>query len=619
MARILTLTNWYPPHHFGGYEVLCDDVMSRLAARGHEVEVLCSNEVVAGTEPGPPAKFPVHRLLQMYWRDGLPWTPPIRSRLQIERDNNEVLRRTISDFKPDVVSVWHMGALSLSLLTTVRAGGVPMLYSICDEWLIYGIDLDPWSRTWFGNPFRRTAGRLAQSALHTPTLLGDLADNACVTFLSAFTRTATRVASPWHYPVDPVIYPGIDRSMFPPPATTDDRPWGWNLLYTSRLEARKGADTLLRAMTRLPEEATLSMLGRGDPAEQVRLAALAQELGLADRVRFEAIGRDQLARAYSSHDCFIFPSEWPEPFGMVPLEAMACGTPVVATGVGGSGEFLVDEANCLHFPPGDDAALAEAILRVANDPGLRRTLRANGWISADQFDLASTVDAYEICHLATANRQLDSLSLPPHPSAVAVPLSESRSTPSAVLDAPGTVLDHLPGPVLQIGHGTRLALRSVTVVGSMDAAKQAPQPAVVGTSSHLPLRSKSFATVVCTGELERVDNDQASVRELARVAQPGARLVAVTPNRHNLGSVRRRLRDRWRGWSRTAEQYYAQPDEKREYTWAEIERLLAPEFSVERRVALGWGGSPKRRLASRLLVGPLRAVCPNILLVARAN
>src|ERR1700677_1602968 len=109
MARILTLTNWYPPHHFGGYEVLCDDVMSRLAARGHDVEILCSNEVVAGTETGPPAKFPVHRLLQMYWRDGLPWTPPIQSRLQIERDNNEVLRRTISDFKPDVVSVWHMG------------------------------------------------------------------------------------------------------------------------------------------------------------------------------------------------------------------------------------------------------------------------------------------------------------------------------------------------------------------------------------------------------------------------------------------------------------------------------------------------------------------------------
>ncbi len=406
MARILTLTNWYPPHHFGGYEVLCDDVMSRLASRGHQVEVLCSNEQILGADTDRPNAFPVHRALQMYWRDGSPWTPGFGQQLAIERANQQALHQVLDAFQPDVVSVWHMGALSLSLLSTIRNAGIPMLYSVCDEWLIYGIELDPWSRTWFGNPLRRGAGRLAQVGFRTPALLGDLGDNACFTFLSEFTRTASRVASPWHYPIDPVIYPGIDRSMFPPPAPTDDRPWGWNLLYTSRLDARKGADTLLRAMTRLPQEATLSMLGRGEPAEQARLTALANELGLGGRVRIEGIERSALAEAYASHDCFIFPSEWPEPFGMVPLEAMACGTPVVATGVGGSGEFLVDGTNCLRFEPGNEVALAAAITRLAEDETLRRSLRTNGWVSADQFDLASTVDAYDACHRATAEHTL---------------------------------------------------------------------------------------------------------------------------------------------------------------------------------------------------------------------
>jgi hypothetical protein len=46
VARVLTVTNWYPPHHYGGYELSCFDVMTRLAERGHEVRILCSDERV---------------------------------------------------------------------------------------------------------------------------------------------------------------------------------------------------------------------------------------------------------------------------------------------------------------------------------------------------------------------------------------------------------------------------------------------------------------------------------------------------------------------------------------------------------------------------------------------
>ncbi|HEY2214439.1 MAG TPA: glycosyltransferase, partial [Acidimicrobiales bacterium] len=467
-----------------------------------------------------------------------------------------------------------------------------------------------WSRAWFGNPLRRRAGRLAQAGLRTPALLGDLGDDACFTFLSEFTRVASRAASPWHYPIDPVIYPGIDRSMFPPPAPTDDRPWGWKLLYTSRLDARKGADTLLRAMTRLPEEATLSMLGRGEPAEQARLTALANELGLGGRVRIEGIERSALAEAYRSHDCFIFPSEWPEPFGMVPLEAMACGTPVVATGVGGSGEFLVDGTNCLRFEPGNEVALAAAITRLAEDEHLRRSLRTNGWVSADQFDLESTVDAYDACHRATADHTLTDLKLAPHPSRAGAATPRPRAFKVALTFDAGN--HPLPEPRLHVGISAVAHGHAVVLMTAADMAPVTNGLVVIGDPHALPFRSGAFASVVSNGELERVQNDRVAVNELARVSRAGGQLVVVTPNRHNVVSLRQQLRNRWRGWTRSPEQYFAQADQVREYTWAELEHLLASDFTIGERLPIGWEGSPARRLASRLLIGPFRRVSPAI-------
>src|SRR5690606_10838090 len=99
-----------------------------------------------------------------------------------------------------------------------------------------------------------------------------------------------------------------------------------------------------------------------------------------------------------SADVCVFPSEWEEPFGLVPLEAMACDTPVVASGVGGSGEFLVDEGNCLLFEPGDPRSLAAAVERISSDGSLRTRLVRNGRISARHFDVDHLADAFEAWH-----------------------------------------------------------------------------------------------------------------------------------------------------------------------------------------------------------------------------
>jgi glycosyltransferase involved in cell wall biosynthesis len=161
------------------------------------------------------------------------------------------------------------------------------------------------------------------------------------------------------------------------------------LLCAGRIDPRKGIATAIRALAELPSEATLSVVGDGDPAELDRLRALALELSLGDRVSFETRPHEEMPDAYAAADCILFPVEWDEPWGLVPLEGMAVGRPVVATGAGGSAEYLVDGANCLLFDPGDARSLAAAVRCLAEDQALRDQLRAAGDETAARYGEAA--------------------------------------------------------------------------------------------------------------------------------------------------------------------------------------------------------------------------------------
>ncbi len=378
MARILTLTNWFPPHSRGGYEAVCRDVMHGLHDRGHEIEVLCSDELLPEIRDEAAHPFAVHRDLQMYWRDGAPWTPSLRQQVAMERGNQQRLRARLESMRPDVVSVWHMGALSLNLLTTLVDSGIPLVYAVHDDWLTYGLQLDPWGGLWSSTPVRRAVGRLVERVTGTPAVVADIGPSGCFCFVSAVTKERSEAASPWRFPQATVVHAGIDLRLYPAADEGPVRPWRWKMLFMGRLDPRKGTDTLLRALALLPAAATLSMVGPGEPSERARLEDLARQFGVADRVSFKWVSRKDTRAVYLDHDCLVFPSEWAEPFGLVPLEAMACGVPVVATGEGGSSEFLVDDVNCTLFPASDPTALAATVQHLAQHEDQRLRLRKNG-------------------------------------------------------------------------------------------------------------------------------------------------------------------------------------------------------------------------------------------------
>ena len=181
-----------------------------------------------------------------------------------------------------------------------------------------------------------------------------------------------------------VVPCGTDIDNFQPISKTEARQQlginsqGKILLYVGRFDPRKGIETLVRAYAQLversadPENLRLLIVGGSDPqehdgAERLRIEGIVHSLGIGASIEFVGmVGHDRLPLYYTAADVCVIPSHY-EPFGLVAIEAMACGTPVVASAVGGLKFTVVPEETGLLVPAKDEAAFAEAIERILTD------------------------------------------------------------------------------------------------------------------------------------------------------------------------------------------------------------------------------------------------------------
>ena len=390
--RILAIGSMYPPHYLGGQELLWRDAVLHQRAAGHEVRVLTTDyrRHDAGDELDPD----VHRELRWYWRDHAWPHLSRRERLELERHNAAVLDRHVAELRPDAVAWWALGGMSLSLLERVRQAGVPAVGVVCENWMVYADQVDAWMRLWGRLRPLRPAAALATGI---PTRF-DPGSAARWLFISEHIRG--RALEHRDLPDTVVVHPGVDRELF---AQRPAGPWRWRLAYVGRIDPRKGIDLAIRALSALPDAATLVVDGWGDEEHLAELRSLADELELGERVSFTRSARSELPGVYAAADAVLFPVRWDEPWGLVPLEAMSVGRPVVATGRGGSGEYLADGDNCLLFDPdeGGASALAAALRRLGEDDALRERLRAGGHATAAEL----TEEAFNgavLCELETA-------------------------------------------------------------------------------------------------------------------------------------------------------------------------------------------------------------------------
>ena len=164
-----------------------------------------------------------------------------------------------------------------------------------------------------------------------------------------------------------------------PRAQPRPQPARETLLYIGRAGANKGYRYFVEALGRLSEQVRGVMVGNFSEAERAAVRALAAEAGCAQRLELRPwLGREGIAAAFAEASVFVFPSIWPETLGIVGLEALATGVPVVASDVGGVREWLHDGKTGYLVPPKSPAALAARARELIADHALNQRMGEEG-------------------------------------------------------------------------------------------------------------------------------------------------------------------------------------------------------------------------------------------------
>ncbi len=406
--RLLFLTNFYPPASRGGYELWCQEVAEILRQRHHQVMVLTSRYGQSALPQADPQW--VFRKLNLEMeltslRNGLEF---FTRRKRREAENLGWLQEVVHSFAPNAILMWGMWNLPRSLpamAEKLRPGRVA--YYIADYWpRLPSQFTNYWqapARNWATALPKLLLRQVAQRQLAREVQPRPQFEQAI--FPTAFMRDELQRSGISPHTAK-IIYGAIDTSAFyarngSTPGQQDDY---LRLLYIGRLTPEKGVHTAIEALDRLVrrqelKQVRLTLVGSGDAPYTGHLRQLVQRAGLETQVAFlEAQPWQAIPSLYQQADIFLFTSIWAEPFGRVLVEAMAAGVAVIGTATGGAAEILADGENSLLFAPGDATALAAQILRLANEPDLRRQLATAGQQTArTRFDIrrmTTEIEAY---------------------------------------------------------------------------------------------------------------------------------------------------------------------------------------------------------------------------------
>lgn len=258
-----------------------------------------------------------------------------------------IAAREFSKEKPDLIIANHINLMALVAWRLSKRFDVP--YRI----ISYGTDTQMLLKD---RRYCRIFGAAAQDAEKILSISGYVAKEILAT-------VGGRVE---------VLGGGVDLDLFyPAPASPKMKK---RLVFFGRFVTEKGLWTLLEAFSQQKNAAELELVGEGPLRGELKAFLAASPL--RDRVKLtDYVVPERLRDVLITSGLAIVPSLWQEPLGLVVLEAMACGLPVVASAVGGIPEMITHRENGLLVPPGDSSALASAIDSVMGDQTLYKHLR----------------------------------------------------------------------------------------------------------------------------------------------------------------------------------------------------------------------------------------------------
>ncbi len=317
--RLLFVTNHFPPAHVGGYELLCAQVAAALRTRGHEVVVLTSGE-------GPDEAHVRRRLV-------FDPSAPVGA---IGATNRPCIASVLKECASDVAVVWNTYGVGHEAVFETLGPRIPTTCYLMLHDLAY-----------YGPPSLRAFRLIASSQL--------------IRFHFLRRGFSSHLL--------PLVYPGVEV----PRSCRAHGDGGMRALFCGRLLPYKGIHVAIRALALLPSSFTLTVAGAADPRADhgEELRRLVREHGLEDRVVFLGhLSHEETLALYLTHDVLLFPSLWEEPLGLVVLEAMAAGIPVLASRRGAPLELITHGRTGLFHDPGDYRGLTEHLQALA-DPCLR--------------------------------------------------------------------------------------------------------------------------------------------------------------------------------------------------------------------------------------------------------
>jgi glycogen(starch) synthase len=355
------MVTWeYPPLVVGGIAAHVEGLSQALVRDGHDVAVLTLHH------PDAPDDSMVDGVRVLRARSDLPWLPPEDFVARMASANHHLvqLAARLDSWRPDVVHA--------------------------HDWLVAWAG-DTLRTIWGGVPFIATihATERGRNGGHVPP--GPPAAISAVEWWLTF--LARRVICCSHYMVGEVIdgfhlppdkidmVPnGVDPARWAPPDPAPRRGEHAPLFVSwGRIQYEKGFQTLVGAMPMVRAAAPGArcvIAGRGSSLAD--LQHLSRDLGVQDCVDLPGfVPDDELLSLLHRSTAAVIPSLY-EPFGIVALEAMAAGAPVVAAASGGLREVIDDGQTGLLFPPGDGRSLANALIRVLHEPGLGERLAGGG-------------------------------------------------------------------------------------------------------------------------------------------------------------------------------------------------------------------------------------------------
>jgi glycogen synthase len=331
--KILVISNLYPPHQLGGYEIGCRNIVNGLRSRGHEVHVLTSPSHFEQID----TEDSIYRSLQLRaFQFGGSESAQTKLEAQVSNyTNTSVTLAHIASFRPDCVYLFNLYGLG-------GLGIVDALNTLKYPWIMHLMDQLP---------------HMLQHGVHRSVLElfnaanGNIYRPGKLISMSAHLMREIQRSCGFNYAMDADLVPGWADVEGP----IRDREYCRNghaeFVTAGAIQPHKGIDLIVKAVALLKEEMItnfkVTIYGNGKQAFYIDLC---KQLQVTDKISFKAMQTQaDLIESYRASDAFLFPTWAREPFGFAPIEAAAVGCVPVITHNCGAAERLIRNVHCLKI------------------------------------------------------------------------------------------------------------------------------------------------------------------------------------------------------------------------------------------------------------------------------